>query len=209
MALKIWGRDNSNNVQKVLWTCAELGLAYDRVDAGGQFGGLDTPEYLAMNPNARIPVINDDGFVLWEANAIVRYLAAKHDSGGLYPTDLQVRADAERWMDWQTNTYWPAFFNAFWGVLRTPPEQQDPQAIAASAAATGDLTRILDKYLAGHDFVVGDRLTIADIPAGVAVDHYLRLDGIDHPTDIPNVRAWQDRLAERAGFRDLVMLPLT
>ncbi len=209
MALKVWGRNNSNNVQKVLWCAAELGLAVDRVDAGGPFGGLDTAEYRAMNPNALIPVIDDDGFVLWEANSIVRYLAAKHDTGGLYPTDLQVRADAERWMDWQTNTYWPAFFNAFWGVLRTPPDQQDPAQIAASASATGDLTRILDGYLAGRDYVAGDRLTVGDIPIGVAVDHFLRLDGVDHPDDVPNVRAWQDRLAERAPFRDLVMLPLT
>lgn len=207
MPLKIWGRDNSNNVVKVLWTCRELGLDYTRTDLGGPFGGTDTPEYRAMNPNGLIPTIDDDGFILWEANTIVRYLAAKHDPGGLYPTDLHHRADAERWMDWQTNTYWPAFFDIFWGTLRLPPDQRDPAKMAASAAKTGALTELLDGVLADRAFVTGATFTMGDIPIGVAVDHFLRLDGFDHPA-VANVRAWQDRLAGRPGFRELVMHPL-
>ncbi len=208
MPLKIWGRDNSNNVVKVLWTCRELGLEYDRVDLGGAFGGTDTPEYRAMNPNGLVPTIDDGGFILWEANAIVRYLTAKHDTGGRYPSDLQARADADRWMDWQTTMYWPAFFDAFWGRLRLPPDQRDPDKINASAAKTAALTEILDAVLADRPYLTGEAFTMGDIPAGVAVDHFLRLEGIDHPA-VPNVRAWQDRLAGRPGFRELVMHPLS
>ena len=109
--LDVIGRKTSSNVMKVLWACAELGLEYERENLGGPFGGTDTPEYRAINPNGLVPAIDDDGFILWEANAIVRYLTAKHDPGGLYPADLQVRADADRWMDWQTTMYWPAFFD--------------------------------------------------------------------------------------------------
>jgi glutathione S-transferase len=106
--LRIWGRLSSINVQKVVWCADELGLPYERTEAGGSFGVVGTPEYLAMNPNGLVPVIDDGGFVLWESNAIVRYLAARHGDGWLWPTDLQLRAEADRWMDWQNFTFWPA-----------------------------------------------------------------------------------------------------
>lgn len=118
--LKIWGRKNSSNVRKPLWAAEELGLAYEAIDAGGAFGVVDTPEYRAMNPNGRVPVIEDDGFVLWESNTIVRYLMARHASGtAWYPTDLQARACAEKWMDWTTSSFAAPFRTVFWGVLRT------------------------------------------------------------------------------------------
>lgn len=120
--LKIWGRANSINVQKVLWCCDELSLEYERIDAGGPFGRTQNPDYLAMNPNGLIPTISDDGFTLWESNAIVRYLAAKHGVGGLCPEDLRERADADRWMDWQLGTLWVALRPVFIGLVRTPPK---------------------------------------------------------------------------------------
>jgi len=102
--IKIWGRKNSVNVQKVLWCCDELGIPYERVDAGGEFGGTREPEYLAMNPTALIPTIRDDGVTLWESNTIVRYLAAKYGAGSLWPEDLAARSLAEKWMDYQLGT---------------------------------------------------------------------------------------------------------
>ena len=131
--LKIWGRKNSSNVRKPLWAAEELGLAYEAIDAGGAFGVVDTPEYRAMNPNGRVPVIEDDGFVLWESNAIVRYLMARHAANTpWYPADLQARASAEKWMDWTTSSIAGPFRTVFWGVLRTPAEQQDWPAINAA-----------------------------------------------------------------------------
>jgi len=116
--LKIWGRKNSSNVRKPLWAAEELGLAYEAIDAGGAFGVVDTPEYRAMNPNGRVPVIEDDGFVLWESNAIVRYLMARHADGtAWYPADLQARASADKWMDWTTSNFAGPFRTVFWGVL--------------------------------------------------------------------------------------------
>src|SRR5829696_9275573 len=123
--LTLWGRVNSINVQKVHWCLKELGLAYDRIEAGREFGVVDTPEYRRMNPNGLVPTIEDDGFVLWESNVIVRYLAARHGAGRLYPDDLRVRFDAERWMDWQATTLWPALRPVFIGLVRTPVAERD------------------------------------------------------------------------------------
>ena len=105
--LKIYGRKTSSNVQKVLWCCDEIGLAFEREDIGGEFGGNKTPEYLALNPNGLVPTIDDGGFILWESNSCVRYLAAKYGKGKLWPVDLQVAASASRWMDWQLSTVNP------------------------------------------------------------------------------------------------------
>src|SRR3954465_8836451 len=123
--LKIWGRTNSINVQKVLWCCAELGLEYDRVDAGMQFGVNNTAEYKAMNPNGLVPTLDEDGFILWESHAIVRYLARKHGSGVLWPEDARTAADADRWMDWYNTTLWHNVRPVFWGLVRTPPEKRN------------------------------------------------------------------------------------
>ena len=120
--LKLWGRVNSINVQKVLWALEELRVPCERTDAGLQFGVVNDPFYRKMNPNGRVPTIDDDGFVLWESNAIVRYLCAKHGAGSLWPNDLRRRADSDRWMDWATSTVQPAITPVFWGLVRTPPE---------------------------------------------------------------------------------------
>ena len=142
--LTIWGRNNSINVQKVMWTVAELGLAHQRHDVGRQFGGLDTAEFLAMNPNGLIPTIDDDGTIVWESNAVVRYLAAKYGAGSLWPEDPAQRADADRWMDWMLNTINPHIGPVFVALIRTPPEQRDGPAIDAAAAKMADGWRVLE-----------------------------------------------------------------
>jgi len=205
--LTIWGRTNSINVQKVLWCCAELGLAYERIDAGGSFGVSNTPEYLAMNPNGLVPTIKDDGFVLWESNVIVRYLAAKHGQGTLYPGDLRERAEAERWMDWQVTTLWLALRPLFCGYVRTPPEQRDAAALAAAQRSSEEALKILDRYLKDRAFVAGARFTMGDIPAGISFYRWTALP-IERP-EFPQVARWYNALTERPGFRTHVMQPLS
>lgn len=205
--LKVWGRTNSINVQKVMWAVGEIGLAHERMDAGGRFGGLDTPEYGALNPNRLVPAIDDDGVVVWESNACVRYLAARHDPGGLWPEDPGMRAAADMWMDWQLTRLLPDMTVVFWGLIRTAPEQRDTGAINAAAARLGEAWRVLDHHLASRLFVAGDRLTMGDIPVGASCYRYHEL-AIER-SKLPNLEAWYGRLRERAPFREHVMLPLT
>lgn len=205
--LKIWGRTNSINVQKVMWTVAELGLAHERVDAGGAFGGLDNPAYAAMNPNRLIPVLQDGEAVIWESNSIVRYLAARYGAGGLWPEDPSERAAADRWMDWQLSTVQPAMGPVFLGLIRTPPEQRDMAAIRMHAARLGQAMQILDGHLARSRFVAGDSLTMGDIPVGCVAWRYLNLP-IDRP-ELPNLARWSTELQTREPYRRHVMLPLT
>ena len=205
--LRIWGRSTSINVQKVLWCCEELDVPYNRVDVGGPFGGNREPEYLRLNPNGLVPTISDGGFVLWESNAIVRYLAARHGMGTLCPEDLTERADADRWMDWQMGTLWASFRPAFIGLVRTPPDERDPASIATAIGKTADNLAILDAHLADRDYVTGPSLTMADIPLGVTAHRWFNLD-IERPP-MPNLEAWYERLCARAPYRENVMLPLS
>jgi len=205
--LKIWGRNNSVNVQKVLWCCEEARIPYDRVEAGGAFGVVDTPEYRRLNGNGLVPTIDDDGFVLWESNAIVRYLAAKHASGRLWPDDLARRANADRWMDWQQTTFWPAIRALFMGLVRTPVEKRDPRALEDSRLKTAEVLEVLDGHLASSAFVAGDDLTAGDIPLGCSIWRWMALP-IERPAR-PNVQRWFDALAQRATYKAVVMRPLT
>src|SRR6476660_3136501 len=166
--LKIWGRTNSINVQKVMWTVGELGLKPERVDAGMAHGIVNEAWYATYNPNRLVPTIDDDGLVLWESNVIVRYLAAKHAPGTLMPTDPAGRAKAEMWMDWQQSTIMPgALTPLFLGLIRTPPEKRDADALRKAAKATEAALRKLDAHLANQPYVLGDSLTVADIPVGI------------------------------------------
>jgi glutathione S-transferase len=204
---KIWGRKNSVNVQKVLWCCDELGIPYERVDAGGEFGGTREPEYLAMNPTALIPTIRDDGFTLWESNTIVRYLAAKYGAGSLWPEDPAARALAEKWMDYQLGTLWVAFRVAFLGLVRTPPEKRDPDQIRASLESTAEALAILDSHLAGEEYVAGADLTVGDVALGPTIYRWLHME-IERP-EMPNLEAWHGRLSARPAYQKNVMVPFT
>jgi glutathione S-transferase len=205
--LKIWGRTNSVNVKKVLWAAEELGIEYQRIDAGLQYGVNKTPEYLRMNPTGLVPTIDDDGFVLWESHSIVRYLAAKHATGRLSPADLRQRADAERWMDW-TYTFQKEFQRPiFWPLVRTPPEKRDPGAIEAARKICIDLLKIPQQSLSGRRYLAGNELTIADIPLGCHVQLWMRLP-LERPEQ-PQLRAWFERLCERPAYRKIVDIPLS
>lgn len=205
--LKIWGRKNSINVQKVLWCCDELGLDYERVDVGGPFGGNRDPEFLAMNPNGLVPAISDDGFTLWESNVIVRYLAAKHGAGTMYPDDLRERADAERWMDWQAGTLWASMRPVFIGLIRTAPEERDETAIESFRSRTVEFWNVMENHLEGRDYVLGDALTMADVPIGVSIHRWSQLPIERPPT--PNLEAYHRRLLERPAFAKTVTMPLS
>lgn len=205
--LKIWGRNNSVNVQKVLWCAGELGLHYQRIDAGLQFGGNHEAWYLKMNPNGLVPTIDDDGLILWESNTIVRYLAAKYSGGRLYPTDLSIRAQAERWMDWVLSTLNSDMRTIFWGWVRTPPAKRDLDALEKTRQSLCEIWARLDGCVANRDYVAGTGFTMGDIPVGAWAYRWFTLP-IERP-DLPNLRAWYDRLTERPAYRECVMPPLT
>ena len=206
--LKIWGRANSINVQKVLWCCGEINLKYERIDAGMQFGVNNTPEYKAMNPNALVPTINDDGFVLWESQAIVRYLARKYGLGTLCPSDPKACADADRWMDWNATTVWLNLRPIFWNLVRTPPEKRDPALVTDSRNKLAANMAILDAHLANRQYMIGNALTMGDIPLGTAVQRWFNLP-IERE-DFRNLEAYYRRLQGRSAFKQFVdVLPLT
>ena len=198
--LRILGRNNSSNVQKVLWCCDELGIPFTRENYGGPFGKTTEAPYLELNPNSRVPtIIEDDTFVLWESNVIVRYLADKYGKGGLMPRDPQTRADADRWMDWQQTTVLTFMTPLFWGLVRTPHDQRDPAALAAHRAAGAEIFAILDRRLSGRDFIMGTALTVADIPLGVMAHRWFAL--VDDGPEFAAIRAWYARLGNRAPYK--------
>lgn len=204
--MRILGRISSINVQKVVWCAEDLGLAYERVDVGGKFGGNDTAEYLAKNPNGRVPVLEDGDLVLWESNAIVRYLAAKHGAGTLWPTDPAARALVDRWMDWGSMTLTAAMHGAFWQLIRTAPEKQDKALITKSIAEAEAAIAILDTALAGKSFIGGPAFTMGDIPIGCAVHRWLNLPITRQPAS--HVAAWYARIMERPGARAVLTVPI-
>lgn len=203
--LKIYGRKTSINVQKVMWLVGELGLKHERIDIGGRFGGLDKPAFLAMNPNALIPVIDDDGMILWESNAIVRYLAAKHSAGAWYPIDPGPAAQADQWMDWALSTLNIGFSGVFVGWYRTPEAKRNWPAINDAMAKLHKCYALIDKILGTRPHLSGDKLTMGDIPAAATLYRYYTME-IERPS-LPNVEAWYKKLCERPAFREHVMVP--
>lgn len=203
-ALTIWGRINSHNVKKVVWLVEELALPWVRHDVGGKFG-MDAA-YLAKNPNALIPTIEDGEDTLWESNTILRYLAAKHGGERWFPADPARRALAERWMDWHF-AYAEAQRGAFVALVRKPEGERDPAVIAAAVAACANLLPVLDAHLATDDWLSGDDFGIGDIPMGCYIHTWFTLP-IERPP-FPALRAWYDRLLERRAYREFVAIPLT
>jgi glutathione S-transferase len=205
--LKIWGRISSLNVRKVVVTAQELGVPFERIDAGARFGIVQTPEYLAKNPNALVPLIEDDQVQLWESNVIVRYLCARHAAGSLYPLALPQRFDAERWMDWQQTTLNPAGRDAFVQWIRTPADRRDPHVIAASVAATEPLLALLDDHLARRSFIAGDQLTMADVPLLCEVHRWVNLP--QPRVARAHLGRWYAALIARPSIRGALDVPLT
>ncbi|MDF3834126.1 glutathione S-transferase [Cupriavidus basilensis] len=197
--LKILGKASSINVRKVLWCCDELGLPYTREDWGSGFRATDTAEFLALNPNAMVPVIDDDGFVLWESNAIIRYLASSHGGEAIYPADPKARARIDQWMDWQATELNNAWRYAFMALVRQSPLHQDAAALAASVAGWSKHIGILERQLERTGgYVAGERFTLADIPVGLSVNRWYGTP-LQHPA-YPAVAAYFERLGGREGF---------
>ncbi len=205
--LKIWGRKNSSNVQKVLWTCAELDIRFDRVDWGGAFGGNQDPAYLAMNPNGLVPTVKDGDLVIWESNTIMRYLCATRDGERLHPKDPARRTQVERWMDWQLQSLTPPMTTLLLGYYRMPAEKRDPAALEAARQRGGELWAMVEGQLGQSDYLAGDALTLADITLGIFA-HRWHSYPIERPS-LPRLAAWYGRIATRPGFRAHVAGPVT
>ena len=203
--LKIWGRVNSVNVKKALWCLDELGLQFERTDAGMQHGVVNTPEYRKLNPNGLVPTLDEDGFILWESHSVVRYLSAKLGKGVLWPMDERTRAVANQWMDWAF-TFQGGVRDAFWNLIRTPPGQRDAAAVEASRVKSGQLAAILDAALADRLYVAG-AFSMGDIPVGCEVQRWMRLP-FERPK-LPHLEAWFERLCARPAFKKNVDIPLT
>jgi glutathione S-transferase len=207
--IKIWGRNTSSNVQKAMFAVGELGLPHERIDIGGSFGKNREPAYLAMNPNGLVPTLEEeDGFLLWESNSIIRYLAAKHGAGTLEPTDLRGRARASKWMDWQLSVYGPALTPVFWGLVRTPPAERDPKAIADGKVKSTAAVKILDDHFARNRYAAGDGFSMGDIP--IAIMSYRFRTLVPERPALPDFERWYADVAKRQAFRDHVSsVPLT
>lgn len=207
--LKVWGRSNSSNVQKVLWALGEMSVPHERIDIGGAFGGNKDAPYLSINPNGVVPTLEeDDGFVLWESNSIVRYLAAKHGAGTLEPDDKKIRFSAHRWMDWQLSVSGPAIIPLFWGLVRTPPEKRNPKAIEESRIKSHAAMEIMDAQLEKTRFLAGDEFSYGDIPVGPIVYRYLTL--VPDHAPLPNVKRWYGEISARPSFKKHILdIPLT
>ena len=204
--LKIWGRTTSLNVQKVLWLCTELGLAFERVDWGGPFGGNDDPAYRALNPNGLVPTLQDGDAVIWESNTILRYLCASYGGAVLHPVAPLRRSDVERWMDWQLSRLNPSMTVLLLGYYRMPPEKRDAAALEAARQQAIGQWRIIETWLDHRDYLVGDGLTLADIGNGILAYRWFNYP-IERP-ELPRVAGWLDRLDRRAGFQAHVAGPI-
>ncbi len=205
--LELWGRKNAYNVQKVLWALGELGLEYVHHDVGSIPGDLETSEFLAINPHARIPVISDRSHYVWESNTIVRYLYANYGSSHHWFSDPLTRTYADRWMDWELATLQPDFIELFWAFYRTPKIERDQGKIVGARKRCEAHFRKLDAWLQGKSFVVGGEFSMGDIACGVSLYRYfcMGLD-VERPS---NIVGWFDRLSERSSFSNVVMTKFT
>lgn len=205
--VKLWGRINSINVMKVLWCLDEAGVDCERVDAGMQFGVVNEDYYIVLNPNRKVPTLQDGDLVLWESNVIVRYLCTKYALGSLCPEEPGARALSDQWMDWQQTSLHPDITYLFWGKVRNSPDHRDPTRIETAMKNLNAMWGLLDAHLSNSKFVAGDSLTMGDIPLGCAAWRWFNME-IERP-EVPNVAAWHERLKQRGGFKAHVMQPLT
>ena len=205
--LQVLGRPNSVNVQKVMWCLAELNQTVERQDIGGPFGGNDQAEYLARNPNGKVPTLLDGDYVLWESNAIVRYLCEQYGVGAWYPETVQKRGHANQWMDWYLTELHPSMTTLFWQLIRTEAAQQDQAAIKAAIAKCTTAWAMLDQHLATHPYLLGADISMADIPLACAAYRWHVMD-FERP-DLPVLKAWWTQISERPAYKQHVMLPLT
>ena len=203
--LTIWGRKSSVNVQKALWAAAELGISFENPQVGGPFGKTDSPEYGQMNPNRLVPVIEDNGFVVWESSAVVRYLANAYSKGKMSPADVKLLAIADQWTDWSMTTLYPELIpGLFAQLIRVPAKDRNPADLAAKAKRSGERLAMLDAHLKGRSFITGSDLTFADIIVGSLMYRYFTMP-IERPS-LPHVEAWYAGLVSRKPYQDNVMI---
>jgi glutathione S-transferase len=205
--MKIWGRENSTNVRKVLWCAEELGLTYEHIPAGGAFGLVASPAYKALNPNGLVPCLEDGDLVLWESNAIVRYLARRYGAEPFAPNDPGLWAMGDKWMDWTSLSFAAPFRDVFWNLVRAAPEARDTAAIARGAEECARLMTMADAALAESPWLSGAAFGIGDIPLGCIAYAWVSLP-IERPS-LPHIESWYARLTERPAYRKAVMTPLT
>ncbi|MCK4203221.1 glutathione S-transferase [Brucella pituitosa] len=205
--LKIWGRTNSTNVKKVLWIAEELGLEYEQIDVGGQFGGLQDASFLARNPNGLIPLLEDGNTTLWESNVIVRYLAATHAKSGLWIEAPAERAQAEKWMDWAPSTLYADFRDVITNLIRLPEDRRDKAAMQRGIDGMTRSLKIADQALANQPWLSGENFGVGDIPLGCYA--YAWFEFPIERASTPHLEDWYNRLAQRPAYRKAVMTPLT
>lgn len=204
---RLWGRINSVNVQKVVWALEALALPYERIEAGGPHGVVDGPDYRAMNPNGLVPTYEEDGFVLWESNAVLRHLARTQGGALALPDDAKTLARIDQWLDWQATAFTPAMRDVFWHLVRLPEAERDPAAIEASRKASERMAAILDAHLSGTPYAAGAAFSIADIAVGCAAQRWFLLP-IERQAR-PAIAAWLERLMQQPGASTVLSLPLT
>jgi glutathione S-transferase len=201
--IKIWGRNTSSNVQKTMFAVGELKLAFERIDVGGAFGKNREAPYLAMNPNGLVPTLEEeDGFLLWESNSIIRYLASKHGTGTLMPADPRTAARASQWMDWQLTVFGPALTPVFWNLIRTPPDARDHKAIADGRVKSTATVKMLDEHFAKTAHAAGETFSMGDIPIAIMAYRYRTL--VPERPAFPNFERWYAAIAARPAFREHV-----
>ena len=207
--MRLWGRTNSINVQKILWCLHELGLKegadYERIDAGLQFGVVNTPEFLALNPNGLVPTLQDESLVLWESNAILRYLARKYDQGNRFPSDMNSQASADKWLDWQLTTFWPTMRPPFLGLTRIPEQERNYDQIRKNYETASGQLAILNHTLESHLYCAGNRFSLADIVLGLCVNRWIMLadkfpERVGQRTSYPAIEAWMKRLESETAY---------
>ena len=216
--LKLWGRPTSSHTLRVLWTLAEIELDFDFIPASGTmgagghvskgnepFGIVDSPEYRAMNPNGTVPTIDDDGFVLWESNSIVRYLAMKYAPDLLYGNDVETFASASKWMDWDENEVLHGKHILVMQLVRLPEEQRDPAELESARQELIEAFGILDNTLSRTPYIAGERFSMGDIPIGVSVCRWLLFD-LERPA-MPNLTRWYADISKRPAFQKWVADP--
>lgn len=205
--IKIWGRADSSNVQKVLWCLGELGLEFERLDWGGKFGGNDDKSYREMNPNGLVPTIKDGDFILWESNSIMRYLNAKYGQGRLLPATPEGMANANRWMDWQLSVFNPTIVPLFFATIRTPPDKRDPKAIQTALEKTVKAWQLVEDQLAKSRYLGGEEFSMGDIPLGVWAYRWFNLP-IERPK-MARIENWYENLKQRKPYQTHIMIPVT
>ncbi|MEM8838135.1 MAG: glutathione S-transferase family protein [Pseudomonadota bacterium] len=204
--ITVWGRKTSSNVQAVLWCLDELGLAFERIDAGHTYGGLDTPAYLEMNPHGRIPTLIDgDNPPLWESGAIIRYLASRYGGEGFWPSDAVARAEIDKWAEWAKLNFAGTFtVNVFWKVVRTAPSKRNWEEIRAAISRVEDELAIADAKLANSEFLAGADLSVADIQFGHSLYRYYDISIERRP--LANLERYYQTLTSRPAYASRVMV---